>query len=164
MKILMAVSSKHGATREIGNRIDKILCSYGHTVQQVPPSQICQAQAVDRVIIGSSLYMGGWNKDLVAAVPSLCNLGSTMPVWAFSSGPVGNPAMPTEDPGRVLPLLAKLEESVDFRGHEIWPGKVEYSSLSFGERAIVRAMKVPVGDFRPWNQIDAWVKNRVLSV
>lgn len=38
-----------------------------------------------------------------------------MPVWAISSGTSGDPALPTEDSGQVLPLLAKLEECADFR-------------------------------------------------
>jgi menaquinone-dependent protoporphyrinogen oxidase len=42
------------------------------------------------------------------------------------------------------------------RGHRIFPGRLEKNRLSFGERAMVTAMRAPVGDFRDWDAVRVW--------
>jgi menaquinone-dependent protoporphyrinogen oxidase len=37
------------------------------------------------------------------------------------------------------------------------PGKLVRKQLSFPERAIVSALRVPEGDFRDWTEIHQWV-------
>jgi len=39
---------------------------------------------------------------------------------------------------------------------EFFAGKMEYRRLALGPRLIVKAMKVPEGDFRDWNAIGSW--------
>ena len=38
----------------------------------------------------------------------------------------------------------------------MFPGRLEKKRLSFGERAIVLALRAPEGDFRDWDDIRAW--------
>jgi menaquinone-dependent protoporphyrinogen oxidase len=73
-------------------------------------------------------------------------------VWVFSSGPVGDPPKPEEDPVDV----AGIVEALGARGHQVFAGKIDKSRLSFGERAIVTALRAPVGDYRDWDQIASW--------
>jgi menaquinone-dependent protoporphyrinogen oxidase len=73
-------------------------------------------------------------------------------VWLFSSGPVGDPPKPEEDPVDVADLLA----ASDAREHRIFAGKLVRRQLSFPERAIVSALRVPEGDFRNWTEIRQW--------
>jgi menaquinone-dependent protoporphyrinogen oxidase len=58
------------------------------------------------VVLGSAVYAGHWLKparDLVARCgPAL----AARPVWLFSSGPVGDPPKPEEDPVDVAEVLA----------------------------------------------------------
>jgi menaquinone-dependent protoporphyrinogen oxidase len=42
------------------------------------------------------------------------------------------------------------------RGHALFPGRLEKSRLSVGERAMVTAMRAPLGDFRDWDAVRAW--------
>ncbi len=74
------------------------------------------------------------------------------PVWLFSSGPIGDPPKPDEDPVEVAPIL----EATGARQHHIFAGKLDRKALNFGERAIVTALKVPDGDFRDWDEIRHW--------
>jgi menaquinone-dependent protoporphyrinogen oxidase len=73
-------------------------------------------------------------------------------VWLFSSGPVGDPPKPEEDPVDVADLLA----ATGAREHRIFAGKLVRKQLSFPEREIVSALRVPEGDFRDWTEIRQW--------
>jgi menaquinone-dependent protoporphyrinogen oxidase len=74
------------------------------------------------------------------------------PVWLFSSGPVGDPPKPEEDPVDVAELLTVTGA----REHRVFAGKLVRRQLSFPDRAIVAALRVPEGDFRDWTEITRW--------
>ena len=73
-------------------------------------------------------------------------------VWLFSSGPIGDPAMPTEEPPAALTLVERLGA----REHRSFAGRLDHSCIGFMERAVTRALKAPEGDFRNWEAIRAW--------
>jgi menaquinone-dependent protoporphyrinogen oxidase len=70
----------------------------------------------------------------------------------FSSGPIGQPPFPPDEPYDV----ASLRALTDAREHRVFPGRLDESLLSFGERAMATAMRAPVGDFRNWPAIEVW--------
>jgi menaquinone-dependent protoporphyrinogen oxidase len=74
------------------------------------------------------------------------------PVWLFSSGPIGDPPKPEEDPVDVAEIL----EATKARGHRVFSGKLVRKQLSFPDRAIAAALRVPEGDFRDWDEIRTW--------
>ena len=77
---------------------------------------------------------------------------SRIPVWLFSSGPVGDPPKPADECVDAAPL-AKL---IGAREHRLFAGDVDRKRLGFGERLIVAVVRAPDGDFRPWPEIEAW--------
>jgi menaquinone-dependent protoporphyrinogen oxidase len=52
--------------------------------------------------------------------------------------------------------VADLLVATDAREHRIFAGKLVRKQLSFPERAIVSALRVPEGDFRDWTEIRQW--------
>jgi menaquinone-dependent protoporphyrinogen oxidase len=40
--------------------------------------------------------------------------------------------------------------------HRVFSGRIDLALLGFGEKAIVKALRAPVGDFRDWDLIDSW--------
>jgi menaquinone-dependent protoporphyrinogen oxidase len=50
------------------------------------------------------------------------------------------------------------------RGHRVFPGRLDRDLLSFGERAMVTAMRAPVGDFRDWGAVAAWADEIAAAV
>ena len=74
------------------------------------------------------------------------------PVWLFSSGPVGDPPKPDEDPVDVAELLTATRA----REHRVFAGRLVRRRLRFPERAVVSALRVPDGDFRDWSEISRW--------
>lgn len=152
MKILVTVASKYGATAEIGARIAEVLTARGHDTVSIDPADVRSVEDAGAVVLGSAVYAGRWQKsakELVGRIGAEC---AALPVWLFSSGPVGDPAKPEEDPVDV----AEIAEALAPRDHRVFAGKIVKKQLSFPERAIVAALKVPEGDFRDWAEIEAW--------
>jgi menaquinone-dependent protoporphyrinogen oxidase len=74
------------------------------------------------------------------------------PVWLFSSGPVGEPAKPADNPVDVTKIL----QASKARDHQIFTGKLAKKHLSFPDRAMASAIRAQEGDFRNWAEIRAW--------
>lgn len=152
MKVLVSAASKHGSTAEIANSIGSALSKLGLDVVVLPVGEVDGVDGYDAVILGSAVYAGHWlqaAKDLIDT--NAADL-ATRPVWLFSSGPIGDPPKPEEDPVDVVDVCATTRA----RDHQVFAGKIERSKLGFAERAIVAALRAPTGDFRDWEAIDRW--------
>lgn len=152
MKVSVIVASKHGSTTEIGQAIADRLTSAGHDVDVRAPHEVRDLVGVEAVVLGSAVYAGRWQKEARELVTRLGDELAHRPVWLFSSGPLGDPLKPAEDPVDV----AATVEATKAREHRVFAGRIDKDSLSFGEKAIVRAVHATVGDFRDWDEISAW--------
>lgn len=151
-RILVAVASKHGATRQIADHIAARLRHRSADVAVEDAAVVDDVDGYDAVVIGSAVYAGHWLKEARGVAERVAARDPRPAVWMFSSGPVGDPPKPTEDPVDV----AEIVDLTDARGHEIFAGKLDRSALGFGERAIAIAFRAPEGDFRDWHAIAAW--------
>jgi menaquinone-dependent protoporphyrinogen oxidase len=153
MKILVTAATKHGATAEIATAIGEALRGeHRLDAAVVPPEEVATVDGYDAVVLGSAVYAGHWlapAKDLVDRAGGAL---AGKPVWLFSSGPVGDPPKPEEDPVDVAEIVAVTRA----REHRMFAGKLDKRQLGFGERAIVVALRVPEGDFRDWAEIKGW--------
>jgi len=152
MKVLITAASKHGATQEIGARIGSVLDARGHQVDVQCPSEVRDVARYDIVVLGSAVYAGHWQKDAKELVEREAPVLRHRPVWLFSSGPVGDPPKPQEVPADVEDVVA----ATGAFEHHVFAGKIEKETLSFPERAMVKALRVAEGDYRDWNEIDLW--------
>jgi menaquinone-dependent protoporphyrinogen oxidase len=98
------------------------------------------------------VYAGHWLKPARELVDRTSDVLADRPVWLFSSGPVGDPPKPEEDPVDVGDIL----QTTKARDHRVFAGKLVKQQLSFPEKAIVSALRVPQGDFRDWTEIKGW--------
>ena len=108
---------------------------------------------VDALVLGSGVYAGRWRpsaKELVGRLGE--EAMAEMPVWLFSSGPIGDPPEPAEEPADAAPMT----RATMARGHRVFAGKLDRAKLNFGERLAVRAVRAPDGDFREWAEIGSW--------
>lgn len=152
MKVLISVASRHGSTWDIGRAIAAALDEAGHEAHVVRPDDVASLDGYDAAIIGSGVYAGHWLEPARALVHREQAALNAIPVWIFSSGPVGDPPKPDEDPEDV----AAVREHVRVRDHHRFPGRIDRSKLGLAERTIVSMLRVPDGDFRPWAEIEAW--------
>ena len=152
MRILIITASKHEATTGIGDAIALQLRRAGHRVAHVEPGIVSSIRDEDAVILGSAVYTGHWQRAAVAFAERFATDLRERPVWLFSSGPLGDPPKPTEDPVDV----AHVAEITGAREHRLFAGRLDRSRLGMGERLIVAAVRAPDGDQRPWADIEAW--------
>jgi menaquinone-dependent protoporphyrinogen oxidase len=152
MKVLVTAGSKYGATAEIAEAIGEVLRERGHEVTVAQVEEVDDVEAFDAAVIGSAVYTGRWLKPAKEFVERHGEALAKRPVWLFSSGPIGDPPKPEEDPVDASPLVG----ATGAREHRVFAGKLEKSGLSFGEKAIVLAFRAPEGDYRDWDEIRGW--------
>jgi menaquinone-dependent protoporphyrinogen oxidase len=154
VRVLVTAASKHGSTAEVAARIAEALRTAlpGDAVVEVRPAvEVADVAPYDAVVLGSAVYMGRWLDDARDAAQRIA-AHPPRPVWLFSSGPIGNPPKPNEDPAEVAALVAATRS----RGHRLFAGRLDRHRLGLAERAMVAALRVADGDFRDWDTIDSW--------
>jgi len=151
-RVLVVVATKHGATRDIAEAIARELSDRGLGVVLQDAEHAPPPTGFDAVVVGSAVYAGRWREPARDWVSAHAAALRERPVWLFSSGPIGSPPFPPDEPHDVLPL----SQLVGARGHQVFAGRLDKDLLSFGERAMVTAMRAPLGDFRDWDAVRAW--------
>jgi menaquinone-dependent protoporphyrinogen oxidase len=162
--ILVAYASKHGATREIAERIADTLRAAGQQVEARPVQAAGDLAGYDALVIGSAAYAGHWLKEASEFLRRNRTILAGRPVWLFSSGPLGTKA--TDAKGQDLRVaaepkeIAELRQTLEPRDHRVFFGALDPGKLSFAERSLrklpaARAM-LPEGDFRDWTEIKTW--------
>lgn len=156
MRVLVTAASRHGATAEIADEIGEVLrIALPNAVVDVrPPEQVNSVDDYDAVVLGSAVYMGRWLDPARKLVARLAAALAARPTWLFSSGPIGDPPRPTEDPVDVAGII----DTTGARDHRVFAGKLDKRGLGFAEKAIVTALRAPDGDFRDWAAIEAWAR------
>ena len=153
MRLLILAGSKHGATLEVAETIGNRLTERGFEVEVSEVTDDHDPLAgFDGVIVGSAVYAGHWFKAAKRWVVTHREALAQRPTWLFSVGPLGDPPEPQEDPVDVADLIT----AVAARDHHVFAGALDKNELNMIERAAVRAVKAPYGDFRDWDEIDAW--------
>lgn len=162
MTILVTYASKHGSTQGIAERIARKLRQLGQDAVVLPIEAVgdVEASAYDAFVIGSAAYYFHWMKEATHFVRRNRDALAQRPIWLFSSGPLG-----TEDKdaqGRDVretlepKEFAELREAIHPRDARIFFGALDHSQFGFPERVIAKQM--PEGDFRNWDEIDAWAE------
>ena len=151
-RVLVVVATHHGATRGIAEAIAHELSDGGLAVVLQDAEHAPSPTGFDAVVVGSAVYAGRWREPARDWVGAHAAALRDRPVWLFSSGPIGSPPFPPDEPHDVHPLT----QLVGARGHQVFAGRLDKDLLSFGERAMVTAMRAPLGDFRDWDAVRAW--------
>ncbi|MEX2486596.1 MAG: flavodoxin domain-containing protein [Nitriliruptoraceae bacterium] len=155
MRVLLACSSRHGATDEIADRIAAVLDKRGLDVARSAPQSVRSLDGIDAVVLGSAVYIGRWLEPARGFVTRFADELANRDVWLFSSGPIGDPPKPDE-----LPVDAvALAEATGARDHQVFAGRVERRRLGMAERAVMRALKVADRDDRDWDAIRDWANS-----
>lgn len=152
MRVLVTTASKYGATAELGEAIRDALAAASVDAEYARVEDGPDPGGYDAAVVGSGVYAGHWLAAARKWVSEHAGALGAMPVWLFSSGPVGEPPVPKDE----TLDLSDIVEAVRPQGQIVLAGKVERSRLKFGDRAITAAMRVPDGDFRDFDAARAW--------
>ncbi|MCW2720923.1 MAG: protoporphyrinogen oxidase [Pseudonocardia sp.] len=152
--VLVAVAGKHGATAEIAGEIADVLRHElpAADVEVRDAADVGDLSRFDAVLVGSAIYMGRWLPAARHLVEHHRAPLAALPVWMFSSGPLGDPPRPLDD----LAEVTSLGATITARGHQVFAGRLDPADLRWTERLAVRAVHSPTGDFRDHDAVRAW--------
>jgi menaquinone-dependent protoporphyrinogen oxidase len=153
MRVIVACASKHGSTEGIAEAVAERLHQLGHDAVAFRVSDVADLDGVQAVVLGSAVYAGSWMKEATEFAEVNAEALSGMPLWLFSSGPLGTEVHDEEEQPR---QLAELTETLRPVAHRTFFGALDRSKLAFGERMMMKAVKAPEGDFRDWTAISGW--------
>ncbi|MGV8874480.1 MAG: flavodoxin domain-containing protein [Rhodococcus sp. (in: high G+C Gram-positive bacteria)] len=159
MRILIATASRHGSTREIGQWLGSSISARladtassdtasPDTVDVRDAADVDSIAEYDAVVIGSGVYMGRWLADARSLVAREQSELETRPVWLFSSGPIGG-----STPAATKSKWSEASWAIE---HKVFGGKLDRSTLSLFERAVVRMINAGDGDDRSRAEVDEW--------
>lgn len=161
MNVIVVVGSKHGSTRAIAEAVGAELRNGGLDVTIVgAESAAISLDGYDAAVIGSAVYVGRWMKDARTFLDTNREALRKIPLWLFSSGPLGDAsAQPNE-----LTDVRAFADDVHAKDHRVFAGKLDKADLSIAERAAVRIVHAPFGDAREWGEIRSWAKTIVAQL
>jgi menaquinone-dependent protoporphyrinogen oxidase len=151
--VLVAVASRHGSTLELGHWVaDGLRGVPGCDVVVDRAAAVAGVEGFDAVVLGSAVYFGHWMEE-ARELLLRCAIGLwELPVWIFSSGPLGVPPRPPE----VFLDIEEVQRLTRARGHRLFPGRLDHDLLDLPERAVVAAFHAPLGDFRDPRAARGW--------
>jgi menaquinone-dependent protoporphyrinogen oxidase len=159
-KVLLAYSSKHGATAEITEKIGEILRQADLQVDVLPVKNVKDLKPYQAVVLGSAAYMFRWRADAVSFLKKNKGLLVELPTWLFSSGPLGKGDPVELLKGQRFPkALEPFIEAIRPRDIAVFHGCIDMKKLNFFERFAFKKATDLQGDFRDWDAITSWANS-----
>jgi menaquinone-dependent protoporphyrinogen oxidase len=152
MRVLVSAASRHGTTAEIADAIADVLRKADIEVDVLAPESVETVDPYDAVVLGSGVYAGHWLAPAKAFVERHEEGLRYRAVFLFSSGPLGDPPKPVEEPVDV----AAIDVTTAAMDHRVFAGRLTESELSRPERIVIKVVRAPFGDFREWDDITQW--------
>ena len=164
-RVLVAYASKYGSTAEIAKKIGEVLNKAGLVADVLPAEQVDDVTRYDAVVLGSAVYAGAWRKEAVTFLEDYKALLTKIPVWLFSSGPLGEGDPMTLMQGWHFPSAQQpIADRIHARDITLFHGVIDMEKLNFAEKQIVKEFNPLGGDFRDWDAIANWAKSIVVSL
>jgi menaquinone-dependent protoporphyrinogen oxidase len=153
--VLVAHASKRGSTAEIAEAIAGCLREHGHEVDCLPVDDVPSLADYEAVVIGSAVYMKRWRGDARRFLRKHADELARMPLWVFSSGPVGDPAK--DDPNWMESKgLARTADRLGARDRAVFGGRVPDDPKGPLERSMAEGIPPQFKDRRDFDAIRAW--------
>jgi menaquinone-dependent protoporphyrinogen oxidase len=155
-KVLVVYGTGTGCTEGVAERIARTIAASGHQVEVVPASVAPDPAAFDAILVGSGVRAGNWHAPVKEWVVRNAGVLKSKRVAFFTAclTLASEPSKTEEVRAYTAPLVAETGvEPVDVG---VFAGWNEPKAFSFVERAIMKLMKAPEGDFRDWPAIETW--------
>jgi menaquinone-dependent protoporphyrinogen oxidase len=163
-RVLIAYATKYGATGEIAEKIGAALRRKGLEVDILNVKNVKDLKPYNAVIVGTAAYMFRWRPEAVSFLNKHKKLLASLPVWLFSSGPLGKGDPVQLSKGERFPKsVQSVVETIKPRDVAVFHGYINMQKLNFFERFAFKKAVEMQGDFRDWNAIEAWA-NKIADV
>jgi menaquinone-dependent protoporphyrinogen oxidase len=159
MRVLVTYGSKMGGTAGLAEMIGDALWRHDVAADVWPVAVVPSLAPYDAVIVGGALYNSRWHRDAQRFVKRHSRELRALPVWLFSSGPLGD----AEQHADIPPVrgVARLMGLIGARGHETFGGRLVPDSPGFLAPAMVKTWE---GDWRDPDQVERWVAEIVTEL
>ena len=159
-KVLVTYATKYGSTAEIAEKISQVLSDSGLDTELIPVKKVQNVKDYVGVVLGSAVYMGNWRKEARKFLYLKEKELTTVPIWVFSSGPVGE-GDPVEllDGWQFPPRQQIVADRIKPRDIAVFHGVVDPKKLTKFDNWIMKRIDSPTGDFRDWEAIISWAQS-----
>lgn len=164
-KVLVAYSSKYGATVEIAEKIGEVFEQTGITADVLPMKKVKDLAQYQDVVLGSVMYIGMWRSEGAKFLKKNEATLTKQRVWVFSTGPSGKGDPVELLKGVVVPLnIQPVIERIKPREAVVFHGNLNEQKMGAFEKWIVKRVGSEFGDFRDWDMITNWAKRVAAAI
>jgi menaquinone-dependent protoporphyrinogen oxidase len=157
LRVLVTAASRHQAAAEMAERIADALAERGLDAEARPLDEVAEVGGYDAVVLGSAVYVGRWLSEARGFAEDNAATLATMPVWLFSSGPLGSSGGEPADAATLAALTGARE-------HRVFAGRLERSRLGPAERLFAALVRAPAGDERDWEAVERFAADIAASL
>jgi menaquinone-dependent protoporphyrinogen oxidase len=152
MRALVTYGSKLGGTAELARMVGSALARHGISVDVRSAATAPLPGGYGAVVVGGALYNGRWHRDARVYVRRHRDELRRVPVWLFSSGPLGDTGLDAEEVAPTNQVRA-LGRQIGARGHETFGGRLDPDAPGLLARAMARSQ---AGDWHDRDQVERW--------
>jgi menaquinone-dependent protoporphyrinogen oxidase len=157
-RILIAYASRLGSTREIAQVIGKVLARRGIGVEVRPVEEVEHLEGYQAVMVGSPIREGQWLPEARDFVQTHRDALRQLPLVYFAvSGLMSNPT--PEHFHEVYGYLSEVRAMAEPWEVGIFAGSLDYDRLEPHQLVKVLSKGLPKGDFRRWQDVQAWAED-----
>lgn len=157
MRTLVVYASRHGATKQIAERIAGRLAERDVPVEIRPVDAAGGLGGFDAVVFGAPVYDQSWPPEATRFVGRHAGELAARPLWLFSVGSFGDTKrllgpLARKEPKDIATLRASLRPD-DYR---VFQGVIEKHQWPIWSRALFHLFGGRFGDHRDWVVIEGW--------
>ena len=166
-RILIVYSTTDGHTREICDRLRRVIEQQAHQVTLVPVAEVADAdlEPCDKIVVGASIRYGKHRPEVVEFIERNAQVLNRKPSAFFSVSVVAR--KPAKNQPYTNPYVRKLLRRIAWRPREVgvFAGKIDYPRYSVVDRLVIRFIMwitngptdpSAVVEFTDWRQVEAF--------
>ena len=154
-KVLVAYATRAGSTAGVAERVAEVLNRNGFAAAAMRVGEVRDTAPYAAVVLGSSVRAGKLKPE---ALKFLGKNKADLNAKPFAAFIVCLTMKANDDKNRTAAgaYLDPIRLQVKPLSEGLFAGALNLEKLGFVERTIMKAMKAESGDFRRWDEVEAW--------
>ena len=160
-KVLVAYATRAGSTASVAERVAGVLNRSGFVAEAVNVKETRDVGSYDAVVVGSAIRAGKLMPEVLKFLDKNKAALESKPLAAFV---VCLAMKDGDEKGRATagPYLDPLRQRVKPLSEGLFAGAYDPAKVNFALRTVMdKVIKAPPGDFRKWDQVEAWASGLV---
>jgi len=157
-RVLISYASRCGSTGGVAEAMGQVLCGMGASADIRFVGNVNDLSPYHAVIVGSAIRRGKWLPEAVGFVKDNQDILGRLPT-AYFVVCLTMKENTVENRSTVMTYLDPVRKEapkIQPVAVGLFPGAVDFSTLSFVDKTILKAKGVSEGDYRDWSAVKAW--------